>query len=341
MPMLDLVDKMFRGDSYALSRLITLVENDRLHVHLLMDRIHNHMGHAYFVGVTGPPGAGKSSLTSRLTETMRREGATVGIVACDPSSPFSGGAILGDRIRMNSHFLDDEVFIRSMATRGSLGGLSQKVHAVASLLDAFGKDFVLLETVGVGQTELDVRSVADTNVLVLTPMAGDHIQAMKSGIIETADIFVVNKMDLAEARVTAEDIADILNMRIKPGQWKPPIILTQAIEGIGIPETLNAVKKHRKFLRESGQGARNHKQRQRHIFTQVMKEVLLKKVKACLEKDERFVAYLIRVENKEISPYAACEVVLTDKKIWQNIVSHLCDNEDGTQPLDSKAPQFL
>lgn len=327
MHMMDLVDKMLGGDSYALSRLITLVEKDIIHIHLLMDRIHSHMGQAYFVGITGPPGAGKSTLTSRLTETMRGEGATVGIIACDPSSPFSGGAILGDRIRMNSHFLDDDVFIRSMATRGSLGGLSKKVHAVASLLDAFGKDFVLLETVGVGQTELDVRNVADTNVLVLTPMAGDRIQAMKSGIMETADVFVVNKMDLAEARVTAEDIADILNMRIKPGQWKPPIILTQAIEGIGLPETLNAIEEHRTFLMESGQGAQNNRRRQRHIFAQVMKEVLLKKVKACLENDERFVTYLTRVENKEISPYAACEAVLTDKKIWQNIVSHLCDNE--------------
>lgn len=320
----ELVKSMLHGDSFALSRLITMVENDKVDIPDLMKKIHNHPGHSYFLGITGPPGAGKSTLTSKLTGEIREEKATVGIIACDPSSPFSGGAILGDRIRMEAHFLDDGVFLRSMATRGNLGGLPQKVHAVASLLNSFGKDFILLETVGVGQTELDIRCVADTNILVLTPMAGDYIQAMKSGVIEIADIFVINKTDLAEANVTAEDIAYILDMRVKPGEWKPPIIKTQAIEGIGIEECLQAIKEHRQFLEKTGLGSKRHEQNRRRVFAQYMKEMLLTKVKKSLEEDERFTEYLNKVEKKELNPYMASDVILNDKEIWRTVFDHLC-----------------
>ena len=158
------------------------------------------------------------------------------MIACDPSSPYTGGAILGDRIRMGEHFLDDDIFIRSMSTRGNLGGLPQKVHAVVCLLDAFGKDFVILETVGVGQTELDIKGIADTNLLVLTPHAGDQIQAMKSGIMEIADVFVINKMDVGETALIVEELKNVLHMRTKPGQWEPLIVKTQAVEGMGIDD---------------------------------------------------------------------------------------------------------
>ncbi len=316
---LDLTEKMLQGDSYAMSRLISMIENERLIISDLMKEIKDHPGHAYCIGITGSPGAGKSTLTSQLTMNMRKASTTVGVVACDPSSPYSGGAILGDRIRMGSTFLDPGVFIRSMATRGNLGGLPQKVHAVVSLMDAFGKDFILLETVGVGQAELDVRCIAETNILVLTPTAGDHIQAMKSGIMEIADIFVINKIDKGEPNVTEEDLAAILDIRIKPGQWRPPIVQTQAIEGVGTAECMEAVEAHRQFLSRTGTGERLNRENRKRIFAQIMKELLLRKVKQALENDATFQTYASQVEENRMDPYLACDKILADMDIWQTV----------------------
>ena len=317
----ELIWSMLQGDSYALSRLITLVENDRVKIADLMERIHDRTGKAGSIGITGPPGAGKSSLTARLVEFMRKEGASVGVIACDPSSPFSGGALLGDRIRMGSHFLDDDVFIRSMSTRGNLGGLPQKVHAVTNLLDAFGKDFILVETVGVGQTDVDIRGVVDTNVLVLTPFSGDQIQAMKSGIMEIVDIFVINKIDIGEPAALEEDLADVLRIRKKPGDWMPLIQKAQSIEGLGVQEILEAIKMHRRFLQESGFGLERHVRNRRKIFSQTMKDMLLRSVKQSLERNEEFMAVLARVESGEMNPYLACEEILHDEEIWREVFS--------------------
>jgi len=191
----ELVRKMLAGSTQSLARLITMVEREAPEVPQIMSLIYPHLGRAYLVGITGPPGGGKSTLVDRLTAVMRSGDFSVGILAADPTSPFSGGALLGDRIRMQQHYLDKGVFIRSMATRGSRGGLPRAARGVIKLLDAFGKDFVLVETVGVGQTELDIMEATDTTVVVLVPEAGDAIQTLKAGLLEIADIFVVNKAD--------------------------------------------------------------------------------------------------------------------------------------------------
>jgi LAO/AO transport system kinase len=319
----EMIQNMLQGDYYALSRLITLVENEQIDIPELMKSIHDRIGKAYYIGVTGAPGAGKSTLTARLTGVIRKQDFTLGVIACDPSSPYTGGAILGDRIRMGEHFLDDDIFIRSMSTRGNLGGLPQKVHAVACLLDAFGKDFIILETVGVGQTELDIKGIADTNLLVLTPHAGDQIQAMKSGIMEIADIFVINKMDVGETAITMEELKNVLHMRAKPGSWDPLIIKSQAIEGIGIDEIFDAIEQHRRFSNESGLAVVRQKRNRRDIFVQIMKDMLLQNLKSSLSQNERFVAYFERIESGDINPYLACEEILADPEIWENVFSNI------------------
>lgn len=315
----DLVQKMLQGDGYALSRLITMVENEQIDIPRLMRSLKDRFGKAYHVGITGAPGAGKSTLTARLIGLMRKQGFTIGVIACDPSSPYSGGAILGDRIRMGEHFLDDDIFIRSMSTRGNLGGLPQKVHAVACLLDAFGKDFIVLETVGVGQTELDIKGIAETNLLILTPHAGDQIQAMKSGIMEIADVFVINKMDIGEADVTVEDLQNVLHMRSKPGNWDPLIVKSQAVEGIGMEEIFKAILQHRRFSDESGLAVKRQKMNRKDIFSQIMKDMLLRSIKHSLIKNKRFTAYFSKIESGEVNPYLACEEILSDQLIWRDV----------------------
>ena len=190
---MELIDRMLSGDVLSLARLISIVERDNAEMPAVMKLVYAHLGKAYCIGITGPAGAGKSTIVDRLTAVLRQQGSTVGIICADPSSPFSGGAVLGDRIRMQQHYLDDGVFIRSMATRGSQGGLPRNTSNVIKLLSAFGKDYVLVETVGVGQTELDIMQNTDTTVVILTPEAGDTIQTMKAGLLEIADVFAVNK----------------------------------------------------------------------------------------------------------------------------------------------------
>jgi LAO/AO transport system kinase len=321
--MMSLVQDMLNGDFISLSRLITMVENDSSASPDIMREIYPHSGKAYCVGITGPPGAGKSTLTGKLTGRMLEKKATVGVIACDPSSPLTGGALLGDRIRLQNHFLNDDVFIRSIPTRGKIGGLSKKIHAIARLMDAFGKDYIIIETVGVGQTEVEIRDIADTTVLVMTPVAGDYIQAMKAGVMEIADIFVVNKMDLGEAEVVAEDIASVLALRKKPGEWKPPILLTQSTEDIGVEEVLSAIEKHRKFLNEKGVAAKLREQRRMHEFRKIMKERVLETLARSLLENKQFNEYLDKVEKGEINPYVACEEILNGKGIWDSLFDKL------------------
>lgn len=250
--MQELVNKFCSGEIRALARVISILENEDPGHEELMRQISAKTGRAYILGVTGSPGSGKSSLVDQLTTLLRKSGNTVGIIAVDPTSPFSSGALLGDRIRMQEHTLDKGVFIRSMATRGSLGGLAYATKEAVKAVNAFGFDWVIVETVGVGQTEMDIMHVADTVVLVLTPGAGDSIQAMKSGIMEIADVFAINKSDLPGADKVATEVEAMLQLKLKAPSWHSPVVKTSTVIPAGLEDFFVAIQKHRNYLMENG-----------------------------------------------------------------------------------------
>src|SRR5262245_44879017 len=275
---MNLVERMLNGDRLALARLITRVENRLPDVPDIMRGVQPRTGRAYIVGVTGPPGAGKSSLVDRLTARLRAGGSSVGVIAVDPSSPFTGGAVLGDRIRMQAHTLDPDVFIRSMASRGSLGGLARATGDVIRLMDAFGFPWIILETVGVGQTELDIVRQADTTVVALVPESGDAIQAMKAGLMEVADIFVVNKADRDGAHALMADIRFSVHLqytsRAGDIDWETPVLATQAARDIGIAELIDAIERHRARLEQAGMLDRRRRARRRAELDALLAEEL-------------------------------------------------------------------
>ena len=298
-------EQLIKGDKRALSRAISLLERGNLQGAEVMREVHSHTGQAYCIGVTGPPGAGKSTVVARLTETFREKGYSVGIVAVDPTSPYSGGALLGDRIRMEPHYLDPGVFIRSMATRGSHGGLPRIIKGVVRLLDAAGKDIVLVETVGVGQTELDIMGVADTVVVTLVPEGGDAIQVLKAGLMEIADAYVVNKADRPGANRMVASIKTFLGAGDSNGSWSPPVLATQAIRGQGVPELYEQIREHRQFLTRTSQLEERRRERRTQELLEVLREELGARLRELIHGDPRLSSILDQVKRGELEPYSS------------------------------------
>ena len=313
---MDLVDRMLGGDRLALARLITRVESRAADLPDIMRRVHPRTGRAYVLGITGPPGAGKSTLVDHLISRLRAEGGGVGVVAVDPSSPFTGGAVLGDRIRMQTHTLDPDVFIRSMATRGSLGGLARATGDVIKLMDAFGFDWIIIETVGVGQSELDIAKQADTTVVCLVPESGDGIQVMKAGLLEVADVFVVNKADRDGAHALMAELRFSVHLHYTSGagprdvDWEVPVLSAQAANDVGIDELLAAVKRHRAALESAGALEKRRQARRRAALTALLVDEFTRKVLARVEDNDELARTLEAVAEGALDAHSAAARIL-------------------------------
>ncbi|MDH4269841.1 MAG: methylmalonyl Co-A mutase-associated GTPase MeaB [Dehalococcoidia bacterium] len=300
---------MLKGENVSLSRVISLVENESSQVPKIMKLIAPHLGKAHCIGITGPPGVGKSTLADKLTALMRKQGLKVGIIAVDPSSPFTGGAVLGDRIRMQQHYLDDGVFIRSMATRGSMGGLPQTASPVIKLFDAAGKDTILVETVGVGQSEVDIMENTDTVLVILCPESGDAIQTMKAGLFEIADIFVVNKADNPGADNFVRDIQAMLHLR-EPTWWDIPVVATEAVNDVGIEELYKQIQLHYQALCKESRLSQRRQLQRKQDFIKTLERKLTHKLLKLIEQDGQLSSYMERVEKGELDPYSAADEIL-------------------------------
>ena len=305
----DLAAGVRDGDRRALARAISLVEDGDPLAYGVVADLYPQTGSAYSVGVTGPPGVGKSSLVSALIRHVRERGTTVGVVSVDPSSPFSHGALLGDRIRLSDHFLDPEVFIRSMGTRGHLGGLAEAALQALLLLDASGKDIVFLETVGAGQSEVEVIGIADTVLLVLMPGSGDAVQALKAGIMEIPDVIAINKMDNPAAKTLLNEVRSILALD-RSREWNPPIVLTEAVRGEHLPELWEKVEEHRAFLEQSGQlEERRRANLAREVFA-VASSRASRHLERRVADDAELRRLLAEVQARELDPLTAVREIL-------------------------------
>ncbi len=316
-----LVDRMLAGDRLALARVITWVENRAVSSPPIMSRVYARCGRGYTVGITGPPGAGKSTLTSGLVTHARGQGHTVGVIAVDPSSPFSGGAVLGDRIRMQAHFLDPGVFIRSLSSRGSHGGVARPTRDLARLLDAFGFDLIIIETVGVGQTELDIMGLADTTIVVLVPEGGDTIQVMKAGLLEIADVFVVNKADREGAERMKTDLEAMLHLR-GPASWPIPVLLTEATRDRGTEALWNAIGAHRAQREAAGTRSREGGDRRAGELLDILDEELRRRMRQMLAHPhaEGFARVVQAVREGTLDPYSAALQILEDEERFATLI---------------------
>jgi len=304
-----LADAVLQGSPQAVARLISLVESRPEEAVPALRALHAHTGRGYVIGMTGPPGTGKSTLIEQLVRVIRRTGRRVGVVAVDPSSPFTGGAVLGDRIRMQDHSTDPGVFVRSMATRGHLGGLAPATFGAVEVLDAFGCDLILVETVGVGQAEVDIVRLADTTVVITVPHLGDGVQALKAGVMEIGDVFVVNKADRGDADRTVMQIKMTLGLAPDREGWRPPVLVAVAADGKGVPEILDQVERHRDYQTAHGLLGRRRQARWREEVLMIMEERVRRIV---LDRTGAVSLDTLasRVAAGELDPYAAADTLL-------------------------------
>ena len=320
----DLIDNLLKGNTRAAARLITIVENDIEAAEQIVNSIYKHTGNAYIIGITGSPGTGKSTFISTLIKSFVDEGKKVGITCVDPTSPLTGGALLGDRIRMKQHFSLDNVFIRSMANRGQLGGLARATEDTIKILDAYGCDLIIVETVGVGQSEVDIFKSAQTVVVLVVPGLGDDIQAIKAGIMEITDIFVVNKMDLPGADKKVSDIMQMLEFRnsykyeskefsnkyAKINLWAPEIVKVNSKTGENFEVLLKLIDKHKLFLQQSGVISNYLKNRIKSESVQILRHKLTKKVEDLINSDAEIDKYIDQVIQKSLDPYSMANLII-------------------------------
>ena len=307
---MEIVDKLLNHSRLALSKAITAVENEYDDAVKIMTEIYPHTGNAYVIGITGPPGAGKSTLTDKLAKEYRKRGKTVGIVAIDPTSPYSGGAILGDRIRMMDLTADEGIFVRSMATRGSLGGLSQKAGDAVKLMDAFGMDVIIVETVGVGQSEVDIVKTADTTMVVVIPGMGDDIQAIKAGILEIGDLFTINKADREGTDKLNIEIEMMLELNPEHVGWRPPINRNIASKGEGIEAVVDSIEAHKAYLIESGKLNDIRKARIKNEVTAMLNDHVNRYIDKNVIQTEEFDNLVVKMQSREIEPYSVVDDIV-------------------------------
>jgi len=316
--MSSIVEKVRAGDVRTVARLIRDIDDGMPEVRGVLKELYPYTGKAYVVGITGAPGVGKSTLVDQMLSHLRRQNKTVGVLAVDPTSPFSGGAILGDRVRMQRHSMDEGVFIRSMATRGHFGGLTQSTRSAIDVLDAMGKDYILVETVGVGQDEVDVVRSAHTTVIVVVPGMGDDIQAIKAGILEVGDIFVINKEDREGADKTLNDLRLMIEMghnKYEGGRWKPTILKAQAVFDKGVAELIEEIEKHRSYLNKALGGGqfRKRKENVREELFEMVKNRLVEEVLNDLTETGQFEKAVESIIEGNVDPYTACDNLVLPK----------------------------
>jgi len=308
----ELVQRIRAGELRALARAISTVEDRTPESTELLKALFPYSGRAVLLGLTGSPGAGKSTLVDQVAREYRKQGKTIGIVAVDPTSPFSGGAILGDRIRMQSHYADRGIYIRSMATRGSLGGLASTTADVATVLDASGRDLVVIETVGVGQDEVDIVRLADVTIVVLVPGMGDGVQTIKAGIMEIADIFVINKSDRDGAERVEREVRAMQSLAMRKDNWTPPIVKTVASEGTGITELLAAIEKYREHLQQSGRAQARRIENWRGRIAEMLRDALFQRVLSYYLSEGEANRFAAEVAEHKRDPYSLVEKIIDE-----------------------------